>query len=127
MMNRTQYAIKNAGFGILSKILSLLVSFVSRTVFIYVLGSVYLGVNGLYTEILSLLSFAELGFGSAITFSMYRPVANNDRENIVKLLNFFKKIYSIIACFIAILGLCLIPLLEHIIKGADWLSINELR
>ena len=127
MMNRTQYAIKNAGFGILSKILSLLVSFVSRTVFIYVLGSVYLGVNGLYAEILSLLSFAELGFGSAMTFSMYRPVANNDREKIVKLLNFFKKIYSIIACVIAILGLCLIPLLEHIIKGADWLSINELR
>ena len=126
-MNRTHYAMKNAGFGILSKILTLLLSFISRTIFIYVLGSVYLGVNGLYTEILSLLSFAELGFGSAMTFSMYKPVVVHDHDKIVKLLDFYKRVYRIIACMIAILGLCFVPFLGDIVRGADWLTRNELR
>lgn len=126
-MNRTQHAIKNVEFGILSKILSLVFSFISRTIFIFILGSVYLGVNGLYTEILSLLAFAELGFGSAMSFLMYKPVADNDYDKIVKLLNFYKKVYRIIACVIAALGLCLVPFLEYIVKGADWITIKELR
>lgn len=126
-MNRTQYAIKNAGFGILSKVLTLLLSFITRTVFIYILGSVYLGVHGLYSEILSVLSFAELGFGSAMTFSMYKPVAYHDHDKIVKLLGFYKRVYHIVACGIAILGLCLVPFLGNIVRGADWLTINELR
>ena len=71
--SRTKNAIRNAYFGIISKIVNLLFAFISRTVFIYVLGNTYLGVNGLYSEILSLLSFAELGFGSAMAFSMYKP------------------------------------------------------
>lgn len=126
-MNRTHYAMKNAGFGILSKVLTLLLSFITRTIFIYILGSVYLGVNGLYTEILSLLSFAELGFGSAMTFSMYKPVADNDHEKIVKLLDFYKRVYRIVACVIAIMGLCFVPFLGDIVRGADWLSRKELR
>lgn len=126
-MNRTQYAIKNAQFGILSKIITLVFSFISRTIFIYILGSTYLGVNGLYSEVISLLAFAELGFGSAMSFSMYKPVVDNDHDKIVKLLNFYKSIYRIVACVITALGLCLTPFLEHIVKGADWLTIKELR
>ena len=94
-MSRTANVIKNTGFGLLSKIINLVISFVSRTVFIYVLGSTYLGVNGLYTEILSLLSFADLGFGSAMTFAMYKPVADNDTEKVVKLLDFYRIVYRI--------------------------------
>lgn len=126
-MSRTTNAIKNLEFGILGKIVNLVLAFASRTIFIYFLGSAYLGVNGLYTEILSLLSFAELGFGSAMTFAMYRPVADDDHEKIVKLLDFYKKIYRIIAGIITVLGILLLPFLQYIVKGADWLSVTELR
>lgn len=125
--SRTKNAIRNAYFGIISKIVNLLFAFISRTVFIYVLGNTYLGVNGLYSEILSLLSFAELGFGSAMAFSMYKPAAENDRMMIVRLLDFYKTVYRIIAFVIAALGLCLTPFLQYIVKGADWLTVSELR
>ena len=126
-MSRTENAIKNAGFGLLCKMLIMAFSFVSRTAFIHVLGSTYLGINGLFTEVLSLLSFAELGFGSAMTFSMYKPVIDNDRERIIKLLNFYKKVYRIIAAVIASLGLCMVPFINYIVKGADWLSVSSLQ
>ncbi len=125
-MSRTQNAIKNVYFGILGKSINLIFAFAARTVFIYILGNTYLGVNGLYSEILSLLSFAELGFGSAMTFSMYKPVADGDKRKVVQLLQFYKKIYRIIAGVIAMLGLCLTPFLGSIVKGADWISDGEL-
>lgn len=126
-MSRTTNAIKNTSFGLLGKILNLIFAFLSRTLFIYVLGSTYLGVNGLYTEILSLLSFAELGFGSAMTFALYRPVAENNIEKIIKLLDFYKIVYRIIALVISFFGLVLLPFLQYIVNGADWLTLTELR
>ena len=94
-MSRTQNAIKNAFAGVISKVLNLIFAFAARTVFIYVLGDTYLGVNGLYSEILMFLSVAELGFGSAMTFAMYKPVVDNDRQKIIQLLCFYKKVYKI--------------------------------
>lgn len=126
-MSRTQNAIKNAGFGILGKIINLIFVFISKTVFIYILGTTYLGVNGLFTEVLSLLSFAELGFGAAMTFAMYKLVADNDEEQIIRLLDYYKKVYRVVALVILLLGLSLVPFIGYIVKGADWLSINELR
>lgn len=126
MSSRTQNAIRNAFSGIIGKVVNLIFAFAARTVFIYVLGNTYLGVNGLYTEILGVLSFAELGFGTAITFSMYKPVVDNDRQKIVQLLSFYKKIYRNIACVITVLGLGITPFLRYIVKGADWLSNKEL-
>ena len=125
--SRTKNAVRNSFYGIVSRISGLLISFISRTVFIYTLGSTYLGINGLYSELLTLLSFAELGFGSAMTFALYDPVAKNDHDRIVKLLDFYKKIYRIIALVIAGIGIALVPFLQHIVKGADWLSIAQLR
>lgn len=126
MGNRTQNAIKNAGFGILTKIINLIFAFVARTIFINVLGTTYLGVNGLFTEVLSLLSFAELGFGSAMTFTMYKPVVDNDKEKIKRLMDFYKYIYRIIALIITILGLICVPFLQYIVKDAEWLSRTQL-
>lgn len=126
-MSRTTNALRNLKFGILGKIVNLVLAFVSRTIFIYFLGSTYLGVNGLYTEILSLLSFAELGFGSAMTFALYKPVADSDNEKIIKLLDFYKKVYRIVAGTIALLGISLLPFLQYIVKGADWLNVKELK
>lgn len=126
-MSRTENAVKNLSWGWISKILGLVLSFVSRTIFIQFLGKTYLGVNGLYSEILSMLSFAELGFGTALNFAMYKPVAENDQEKVSKLLTFYRKIYSIIALMIATLGIILIPFLQYIVKGADQLTLFDLR
>ena len=126
-MARIQNALRNTKYGLLGKIVNLCLGFVTRTIFIYILGSTYLGVNGLYSEILGLLSFAELGFGSAMTFKLYKPVAEGDREKTIELLSFYKRVYQIIAAVIAFLGLCLLPCLPSIVKGADWLTVRQLR
>ena len=126
-MSRTENAIKNTKYAIISKVISLVLSFASRTVFIYLLGTTYLGINGLYTEVLSALSFAELGFGTALIYAMYAPVANNDTATIIKLLDFYKKVYRIIAAIIAALGLLLLPFLQYIVKNADSLTLFDLR
>lgn len=126
-MSRTQNAIKNSIWGVVSKIIALLLSFVSRTVFIYYLGTVYLGVNGVYTELLNMLSLAELGFGTALNFALYKPIAEDDKDKIVQLLNFYKRIYLIIVMVITVIGFALLPVLPYILKGADALTVSKLR
>lgn len=126
-MSRTGNLMINVFFGVVGKVLGLFLTFVSRTVFIYCLGNVYLGVNGLYAEILSVLSVAELGFGSALIYALYSPVAREDREKILQLLAFYRKAYRMIAAVIVVLGLCILPFLQHIVKGVDSLSLFELR
>lgn len=84
-MSRTGFAIKNTAAGVSSKVITLVLSFVSRTIFIRLLGNEYLGINGLYSEVLSMLSFAELGFGSAMTFALYKPIAENDERTAARL------------------------------------------
>ena len=127
-MSRTSNVIKNTFYGVIGKFIGLGLSFISRTVFINYLGSTYLGVNGLYSEILSMLSFAELGFGSALIFSMYGPVARGEQEKTLQLLDFYKKTYRWIACTVAIIGISLLPFLQYIVKGTtDNITLFELR
>lgn len=126
-MNRTQKTYKNTVWGLVCKVLNMVLMFVSRTIFIKVLGQYYLGINGLYTEILNMLSFAELGFGTALTFAMYKPVAENDDVKTVQLLDLYRKIYRVIAIIVALIGIGLTPFLQYIVKGADDLSLFDLR
>lgn len=126
-MSRTTKLIKNTMYGVVGKIANLLFAFLSRTVFIYCLGDTYLGINGLYTEVLSVLSFAELGFGSALLYAMYAPIARKDHVKTIQLLDFYKKAYRIIALVIAVLGISLIPFLQHIVKGAQGITLEQLR
>ena len=93
-----------------------ILSFIVRTVFIKKLGEQCLGLDGLYTNILSLLSLAELGFSSAISFSLYEPLAKNNIDKIGKLMRYFKNIYMKIAITILIAGMCLLPFLDFIVK-----------
>lgn len=127
MENRTKAATKNMAWGITSKVISLVLLFGSRTLFIYFLGKEYLGINSLYTEVLNMLSLAELGFGSAFTFAMYKPIAGNDEEKIRQLITLFRKVYNIVAATVAAIGLGLLPFLQYIVKGADSLSLTQLR
>ena len=126
-MTRTNAVIKNSLWGVISKVVNMILGFVSRTIFIYYLGVTYLGINGLYTEILAMLSLTELGFGTALIVAMYKPVAENDRDVILRLLDFYKKAYRTIAITIAGVGLLLLPFLQYIVKGADSITLSNLR
>ena len=117
--SRTQKAAKNFLFSILGNSVNYIITFVSRTIFIYILGATYLGVSGLFTNVLGMLSLAELGVGTAISFSLYKPLATGDKQKIKALIDFYRTAYRFIALVVSILGLILIPFLPYIIKGAE--------
>lgn len=121
---RTYKSIVNIFFGFMNQIIILLLQFASKTLFIHTLGVEYLGINGLYTNILTVLSISELGFGVAIVYSLYEPLKNNDKKEISALMNYYKKIYNIIAVVIAIIGIALIPFLRYIVNTD--LELNKL-
>lgn len=116
-MGRTGNSAKNVVTGIGGQIISLVAQFVCRTVFVYTLDKEYLGVNGLFSNILTLLSLTELGFGTALIYSMYKPIAENDKAAICKLMNLYKYIYRIVAVVILGIGLCLTPFLRYLVSG----------
>ena len=113
---RTEYSIRNLEIGAIGQVVNIILSFIVRTIFVKTLNENYLGVNGLFTNILTILSFAELGIGSAIIYNMYKPIANNDKEKIKSLMHFYKITYRIIGLFILICGILIIPFLNDLIK-----------
>lgn len=113
--SRTMNSIKNILSGVVGQILNLSFSFINRTVFIKTLGTTYLGVNGLFTNILSVLSIAELGVGNAIIYSMYKPLADNNQKKLKGLMRLYSKIYNVIGCVVALLGISILPFLNYII------------
>lgn len=114
--SRLKNSALNFASGFLGRVLTILLSFAVRTIFIHCLNEAYLSVNGLYSNILTVLSLAELGFGSAMVYRMYAPVAVKDYQQTAALLHFYKKIYAIIGAVIFGLGLCVIPFMDYIIK-----------
>ena len=82
-------ALRNIIFGLLQRIYQLIVPFAMRTAMIYWLGVEYLGLDGLFTSVLSVLNLAELGVGSAMVYSMYKPVAEDDRTTICALMKLY--------------------------------------
>jgi O-antigen/teichoic acid export membrane protein len=114
---RTKSSLKNILFAIIGQLSGILISFVSRKVFIIALGPIYLGVNGLFNNILTMLSLAELGIGIAIVYSMYKPLAEKNEIQIKALMNFYALAYRYVGIVVLILGLCLLPFLEIFIKG----------
>ena len=122
--SRTKNSARNACVAIVSKVIYIVMSFICRTVFIKILGTEYLGVNGLFTNILTMLSFAELGIGVAIIYKMYKPIAEDDHEQIKTLIHFYKRAYATIGTVILILGLMVIPFLGSIIKDSPNIKEN---
>lgn len=116
-MGRTENSVKNIVTGIGGQIISLVAQFMCRTVFVYALDKEYLGINGLFSNILTLLSLAELGFGTALIYSMYKPIAENDKSAICKLMNLYRYIYIVVAGVILVVGLSLTPFLNFFISG----------
>lgn len=122
--SRIKNSLINSMTGLIGKILTLILGLVSRTIFISILSTEYLGVNGLFENILYILNFAELGFGNAIIYNMYKPVAEDNKEKVKSLMNFYKKVYFIIGLIVLGLGLILIPFLDIIIKDAPNIKEN---
>ena len=116
--SRTTNVVRNIIGGVGGQVFTSILMFVCRTYFIRLLGEHYLGVNGLFSNILNMLSLAELGIGPAIVFSMYKPIAENDELHIAKLMNFYKDAYRIVAAAVAVMGLLLVPFLDFLIKGS---------
>ena len=116
-MTRVQNVKRNTTYSIVKFAVQLVLQFVLRTVLIYTLGAKYLGVNGLFTNIFSLLNLAELGIGSAIVFSMYKPIAEGNTEQVKALNNLYKKLYFVIALVVGVLGAAITPFLPYLITG----------
>ena len=115
-MNRTKSSIKNVSITMLGAIVTMLLQLINRRVFVNYLASDYLGLNGLFSDILSMLSLSELGIGAAMVFALYKPVAEKDYEKIKSLMQLYKKYYTIIGCFVLGVGIALTPFLKFLIK-----------
>lgn len=121
--SRTEYSILNILTGVGGYFLNTVLGFICRMVFVRCLAAEYLGVNGLFTNILTMLSLAELGVGSAIVYALYKPLAENDEEKIASLMRLYSKAYRMIGTVIAIVGLALMPFIKLIIQ--DQPNISE--
>lgn len=113
--SRTKNSIRNITFSFGYQVLVLILGFINRTIFIKILGVNYLGISGLFSDILSMLSLADLGFGVALTYSMYKPLAENDYRRLAGLTNLYKKVYRIIALAVSLIGLALVPFLKYLV------------
>lgn len=116
MQSRVEKSMKNTIFGMVGLFCSLVVSFIARSVFIRLLGVEYNGVNGLFTNILQVLSLAELGFATSIAYALYRPLKEQDEKTTAMLMRYFSKIYRMIALVVAAVGCCCIPFLQYLIS-----------
>ena len=122
-MSRKANSIKNFITSSGSEMLIMILKFVTRTVFIHTLGKQYLGINGLFTNILQMLSLTELGLARALNFQLYKPLAERNEDRVRVLMKFYKEAYRLIGLTIIGIGVCLIPLLPVLIKDYDSLSV----
>ena len=116
-IERTKNAARNIMFGSMLKTLNIVAPFLMRSVLLNYLGVEYLGLNGLFRSLLSFLNLAELGVGSAMVFSMYKPIAEDNAEEICALLSLYRTFYRVIGLFIAVVGLAITPFLRKLISG----------
>ena len=115
-LRRTENVKRNVRFGILWRIVSLFMPFLVRTVLIYRFGAEYLGLNSVFTSVLQVLNLAEMGFGTAIVYSLYKPIAEKDTDSICAYLQAFRKIYRFIGTVILGIGLLLMPVLPYLVR-----------
>ena len=110
---------RNMVFGLLNRCVSLLLPFIVRTVLIYRFGALYLGMNSLLSSVFQVLNLAELGFGSAVVYSLYKPVAEGDAAAVRAYLSTYRKIYRVIGLVILAAGLALLPFFPRLVKDSQ--------
>ncbi len=123
-IERTKNTIRNSIWGFINKIVMLLFPFAIRTVIIKILGTEYVGLHSLFTSIISMLSLAELGFNTAMVYSMYQPIADGDDEKICALMNLYKTVYRFVGLVVLALGIILMPFLPKFIHDTIPENVN---
>lgn len=114
-MSRTKKSARNIVYSLVNVLLTLVLMFGVRTLFIETLGVTYLGLNGVFKNIFQFLSLAELGIGTAISYRLYKPLNEHNERRIAALMTFFRKAYNIISIIIVVISLALMPFLNNII------------
>ena len=120
---RTKSTFNNMVASLISNSFSIIIGLISRLFFIKILGNEFLGLNGLLSNVVSMLCIVELGIGSAIIYSLYKPIANDDYDTIKSLMLFYKKCYRVIGFLIFFLGIIVLPFIPYFI-GNTSLNIN---
>ena len=114
--SRTEHSVRNTTIAFAAQSAAILMGFVTRVVFTRTLSEGYVGINGLFTDILNILSLSELGVGTAITYALYGPIAQKDIQKQQVLMRLFKNFYRLTAAVVLIVGLMLIPFLDVLMK-----------
>jgi Polysaccharide biosynthesis protein. len=120
----TKNASRNIFYGIMFRLVATLCPFLMRTVLLYTLGVEYLGLNSLFTSLLSFLALTELGIGNAMVYAMYKPIAQDDDEAICSLLKLYKQLYAIIGIVILTIGMILFPFIDYFVEGSYPQEVN---
>ena len=118
---------RNTLFGFINKAVLMLCPFLERTAIRFVLGAEYLGLNSLFVSVLTVLNLTEMGFGAAMVYHMYKPLAEGDTKKINALLSVYKSVYRVIGIMLLGIGLMLIPVLPSLIKDSYPQEINLTR
>lgn len=117
--SRTEYSALNTSAAIISQSLTIIMGYITRIVFTHTLSESYVGINGLFTDILNVLALSELGVGIALTYALYKPIAEKDIERQKSLMRLFKWLYRATALVIAVFGLLIVPFLGYLVKDSD--------
>lgn len=119
---RTTHSIKNITISIFSQIIIVILGFISRKVFLDSLGINYLGIDGLLTNILSMLALVEGGIGASIVYNLYKPLAENDKNKVIALVQLYKKVYGILAIIVLFISIIIYPFLDNLMKDGSSIS-----
>ncbi len=114
--SRTEYSARNTTVAMISRIVAILIGYVSRIVFTHTLAEDYVGINGLFTDILNVLALSELGVGTAITYALYKPISEKDIEKQKSLMKLYRSFYRIVAAIVLVCGLMVVPFMDILIK-----------
>lgn len=124
MSERTKNTKRNILAGVFSRLVIIILPFINLTAILWILGAEYTGLGSLFKSILQVLNIAELGFNTAIVYSLYEPMANHDENKIRQLVSMFKRIYNIVGCVVLCGGLLAMPFLTKLINGTYPDDIN---
>ena len=119
-MGRTEKSIRNFIFALISQVVTVALQFITRTCLIYYLGIEAVSINGLFTQVITALSLAELGVGSAIVYNLYKPLSEGDNQKVSQLMNLFRKAYRIIALATLVIGVGLTPWIQFFIRDLSY-------
>ncbi len=122
--SRTEYSARNTTATVTSRLLAIVMGYALRVVFTHMLTESYVGINGLFLDIVNVLSLSEMGVGTAITFALYRPIADGDVEKQKSLMRMFGNFYRLVAAIVVVLGLALLPFMDILIK--DYEDVDQI-